>query len=82
MPATNAYDKVKSNTSIMDDPYAHVLEYISYWFPMSVVFTLKFIVGLGIFLSGGSKERKNGALKVVYITIFNSLKILSHTIQI
>ena len=31
MKAADAYDKVKSTPSRMDDPYAHVLEYISYW---------------------------------------------------
>ena len=30
IPATGAYDTVKSTPSIMDDPYAHVLEYKSY----------------------------------------------------
>ena len=32
IPATGAYDTVKSTTSIMDDPSAHVLEYRSYRF--------------------------------------------------
>ena len=31
MPATGEYATVKSTHSIMDDPYAHVTEYISYW---------------------------------------------------
>ena len=31
MTATGAYDIVKSTTSRMDDPFVHVLEYISYW---------------------------------------------------
>ena len=30
MLATGAYEMVNSNTSIMDDPSAHVLEYRSY----------------------------------------------------
>ena len=55
----------------MDDPYAHVLEYRSYWLSMSVVFTLKDIMGLSIFVSGGSKDRKNGALKVVDVAILS-----------
>ena len=54
----------------MYDTLAHVIEYISYWFSMSVVSTLKYILGLSIFVSGGSKERKNGALKVVDVAIF------------
>ena len=38
---------------------------------MSVVFTLKYILFLSIFVAGGSKERKNGALKVVDVAIFS-----------
>ena len=49
---------------------------------MSVFLTLKYILGLIIFVSGGSGERKNVALKVLDDAIFHSLKILSHTIQI
>ena len=82
MPATGAYDTVKSNPSIMDDPYAHFLEYISYWLSMSVVFTPKDILGLGIFVYFGSKESKNCALKVVNVVIFSWFDKLSHTIQI
>ena len=37
---------------------------------MSVAFTLKDILVLSIFVSGGSKERKNGALKVLDVAIF------------
>ena len=48
MPTTCAYDTLKSNAWSMDDPSAHVLEYRSYWFSMSVVFTLKYILGWGI----------------------------------
>ena len=70
MPATGAYDTVKSTPSRMDYPYAHVLEYISYWLSMSVFLTLKDILGLSIFVSVVSKERKNGALKVVDVSIF------------
>ena len=55
----------------MNYPSAHVIEYISYWLSMSVVFTLKYIMGMSIFVSGGSKERKNGALKVVDVAILS-----------
>ena len=41
---------------------------------MSVVFTLKDILGLSIFMSGVSKERKNGALNVVDVAIFLSFE--------
>ena len=34
---------------------------------MSVVFTLKDILGLSIFVYGGSDERKNDALKIFYV---------------
>ena len=71
MPDTGAYDTVNSSPSSMYDPYAHVLEYISYWLSISVVFTLKHIMGLSISVSGGSKDRKNGALKVVDFSIFS-----------
>ena len=37
---------------------------------MSVVFTLKDILGLSIFMFSGNKERKNGALNVVDVGIF------------
>ena len=37
---------------------------------MSVFDTLKYHMGLSIFVSGDSKERKNGALKVVDVAIF------------
>ena len=30
IPATGAYDTLKSTPSIIYDPYVHVLEYISY----------------------------------------------------
>ena len=71
MPATGAYDKVKSAPSSMDDPSAHFIEYKLYWLSMSVVFTLKYILGLSIFVFGGNKERKNGALNVVDVAIFS-----------
>ena len=71
MKATGAYDTLNSNISRMDDPSAHVLEYRLYWLSTSVVFTLKYILGLSIFVSGGSKERKNDALKVVGVSIFS-----------
>ena len=38
---------------------------------MSGVFTLKYILYLSIFISGGSKERINGSLKVVDVAIFS-----------
>ena len=36
VPATGGYDTVNPTPSIMDDPSANVLEYISYWLSMSV----------------------------------------------
>ena len=41
---------------------------------MSVVFTLKGILGLIIFVFGGNKERKNGAHNVVDVAIYHGLK--------
>ena len=32
---------------------------------MPVLFTLKYILGVSIFVSGGNEEHKNGALNVV-----------------
>ena len=55
MPAIDAYNTLKSTTSSMDDIYSHVLDYRSYWLSMSVVFNLTDIMGLSIFVSGGSK---------------------------
>ena len=59
---TGAYDTLNSSSSSVDDPFAHVLEhalnYRSCLLSISVVFTLKDIMGLSIFVSGGSKERK------------------------
>ena len=46
---TGAYEIVKSNPSSMDDPYAHVLEYISYLLSMLVIFILKDILGWSFF---------------------------------
>ena len=71
MPATGAYNTVKSTLSSMDDPSEHVLEYRSYWFSMSVFLTLKDILGLSIFVSGGSKESKNGALDFMDADVFS-----------
>ena len=65
------YDTVQSNSSNMDDPSSHVLGYESYWLSMSVVFTLKYILGLSICVSGGNRERKNGAPNVVGVAIFS-----------
>ena len=52
MPANGEYEKVKSIPSIMDDSYEYVLRYRSYWLSMSVVLTLKYILGWIIFVSG------------------------------
>ena len=71
MPDTGAYDTVESTPSSMDDTSAHVLDYIPYLLSISVVFALKDILGLSIFLFGGNKERKNGALDVVDADIFS-----------
>ena len=60
---------MKSTLSSMNYPSANVLEYISYWLSISIVFNLKYILGMGIFFSGGSKERKNIALNVVGVAI-------------
>ena len=38
---------------------------------MSIVFTLKYILDLIIFVSDGNDERKNGAMKVVDVAIFS-----------
>ena len=56
MTSIGAYDKVVSTSSRMDDPSAHVLEYRYYLLSMSVFFALKDILGLIIFVSGGSKD--------------------------
>ena len=66
----------------MNYPSAHGIEYRSYWLSMSVVFTLKDIMGLSIFVSGVGKELKNGSLKVVDVAILSYFEKLSHTIQI
>ena len=50
------------------------MEYKLYLLSISVVFTLKDILGLSIFVSGGNEERKNGALNVVYFSIFSSFE--------
>ena len=55
MPATGAYETVKSTTSSMDDTSAHITGYRSYLFSISVVFTLKCILERSIFVSGGIK---------------------------
>ena len=76
--ATDAYETVKKNTSSMEDPSAQVIKYRSYLFSTSVVFTLKYIPGRNIFMSGDNKEHLNGALKVVdfhLIIIFKYLII-------
>ena len=71
MTATCEYDTVKPNPSSMDDPAAHILEYISYWLSMSVFFNLKYILGLSIFVSDCNKERKNSALNFLDVAIFS-----------
>ena len=71
MPSTGAYNTLKSTPSSMDYPYANVIEYRSYWLSMSFIFTLKDIMGLSIFVFGGNKERKNGALNVVDVEMFS-----------
>ena len=48
---TGVYETVKSTPSSMDDPSVHVLEYRSYLFSVSVVFTLKDILGQSNFVS-------------------------------
>ena len=70
IPANSLYDTVESTPSIIDDQFSHVLEYESCWFSISVVFTLKYILGLSIFVFGGNDESKNGSLNVVDIAIF------------
>ena len=62
---------MKSNPSRMDDTSAHVLEYRSYWLSMSVILTLKDILGMSIFVYSVSYERKNGSLKVMGVSIFS-----------
>ena len=71
MPDTGAYNTVKSNPSIMYDTSAYVLEYRSYWLSISVVFILKDILFMSIFVSGGSKESKNGALDFMDADVFS-----------
>ena len=71
MPAIGAYDTVKSTNSSMDDTSEHVLDYRSYCLSMSVLFTLKDFLGRSIFVSGGSKEHKNGVLDIVDIAILS-----------
>ena len=69
---TGAHETVKSTLSIMDNIFAQVIEYISYWLSISVVLTLKEILGCNMFVSGCNKERLNGALKVMDSVIFSS----------
>ena len=71
MPATGAYDTVKSTPSRIDDISAQFIEYISYWLSMSVFFTVKDIMVLSIFVFGVNKGSKNGALNVVNVAIFS-----------
>ena len=55
IPDTGAYDTLKSTPSRMDDPSARVFDHKSYLLSMSVIFTLKYILGLSIFIFGGNK---------------------------
>ena len=57
MPETGVYETVKSTDSSIYDPSEHVLEYSSYWLLISLVFTLKDILGQSIFVSGDIEER-------------------------
>ena len=81
MPDTGEYEKVKSTTSRTDDTSAHVLEYISYWFSMPTIFTLKYILGLSIFVSGGNKECKMVHWMRI-LSFSHHLKILNSTSHI
>ena len=76
MSATSEYDSVKPTPSSMYDTSAHVIEYKTYWLSMSVVFTIKDILGLSIFVFGGNNKCENGALNVVYLLLPPNTKIL------
>ena len=82
IPATGAYATVKSTPSSIYDPSSHVLEYKSYSLSMSVGFNLKYILGLSIFVFGGNKEHKNGALNGVHFSILSYLKNFSRSCNI
>ena len=69
---TNVIDNQNDIYSRTDDPSVYVLEYISFWLSMSVVLTLKYILGMSIFVYCGSKELKNDALNVVDIALSRS----------
>ena len=71
LPATGAYENVKSSTSIINNPHALVLEYILQSLSISVVFTLKQIMGRNIFVSDNNKERLYEATKVVNFSILS-----------
>ena len=70
MPSTGSYDTVKLTPSSMDDPSAHFIEYRSYLLSMSVIFTLKDILGMSIFVLDDNKGCKNVAMDVVDVAIF------------
>ena len=55
----------------MDDPSAHVIEYISYILSISVVLTINGILGCVIFVSGCKNERANGALNDMDFSTFS-----------
>ena len=49
IPSTGSYGTVKSNNSITDDPYEHVIGYRSYRLLIYVVLNLNEILGQSIF---------------------------------
>ena len=55
MPEPDAYEAVNPTNSSIYDAFVHVMEYISYLLPMSVVFTLKYIIGSIIVVFGGNE---------------------------
>ena len=69
IPATGACDTVNLTPSSMNDTSKQFLDYRLYRLNMSVVFTIKYILDMSIFVFGGNNE-KNGALKVVDVAIF------------
>ena len=69
IPETGVYDTVKSIPLSMNDPSAHVMEYMSYLLWISGVLTLKILLGRIIFVSGDIKERRNGTLNVADLVI-------------
>ena len=70
MPETSEYETVNSTPSSMDDPSVNFLKYGSYLFSISIVLTLKEIIGRSFF-SGSRNEYRNCALNVVDLDIFS-----------